>query len=1808
MKFLSNFFLAALLVITSFSYAQRGKNGNVTVNTANRIVNEYTTLTANAAAGATTITVAASGLNANSRFPANLAAGDLIMIIQVQGVSANGSVVEFPAGSGTFYGIPNDITWGEITSYNNCGRYEFAEVRSVPNSTSIQLDCGLRYDYTAAGRVQVIRVPRYNNLTVTAPGSITGHAWATGGIFTGGIVAVEVLGNTVINTAGGINVNALGFRGGSLVGDNATLNGGGQAAMQNNAEGAEKGEGVYGYQADYNPIGGRYCRGAAGNAGGGGNAHNAGGGGGANAGSLSGWDGLGNPDNSNATWAQAWNLDVNNTFSSHTSPGGGRGGYSFSAFNMNALTDPPRPFQSGITNGWGGDYRTNNGGLGGRPLDYTGGRIFMGGGGGAGDQNSSQGGGGGRGAGLVYLMSYGTVSGTGTITANGAAGVNSGTDGAGGGGAGGTVILNSVGVISGISVSANGGNGGNQVIPLFATVQGEGPGGSGSGGYIAVSNGAVAQAVNPGANGTTDASHLTEFIPNGATRGAAGLQNQTITNFTISASGVTICSGNTATLTAAINGTAPAGSGFTWWDAETGGNQVGSGSPWTTPVLNSTTTYWVEACPNGTYRIPVIVTVNPGLVISVNSASVCGTVTTTLTASGGTSYSWSAGATSTGANTATVSPSSTTTYTVTGTTGSCSGTATSTITVSNPSVATFNYPGTPYCSNGADPSPVFTGGGTAGTFASTVGLSLNPTTGVVDLSASTPGTYNVTNTVNGTGTCPNASASTSITITALPNATFGYSGSPFCSNETDPSPVFNGGGTPGTFTSTAGLSINPGSGLVDLSASTAGTYIITNTFNSSGGCPAVTDTGLVVISTPQTGTFSYTANPYCQDAADPSPDLNAGSVAGTFASTAGLSINSSTGVVDLSASTAGTYTITNTLPANGGCPGSVSNTSITINPVQSAAFSYSTLTYCQSGTDPTPAVTGTPSGTFTSSPAGLSINAGSGTIDLSASLLNSYIITYTTPGPCGSSSNINLTITNTPVSTFQYTASPYCQNAADPLPVFTGGGTAGVFSSTAGLVFLNTGTGQVDLSASTAGTYTVTNTIAASGGCSADSSTAQITITTAPTASFSYAASPYCQNGTDPSPTLSAGANAGLFTSTAGLSINSSTGVVDLSASTAGTYMVLNTVSGTCGTADSSAITISTPPDATIIQPASVCASAAPFNLTAATTGGTWAGTGITNTATGLFDPSVGPGSYVIDYVIAGSCGASDQVTVTVTSLLDATITAVAPVCTGAAPFNLSAATSGGLWGGTGITDVVNGTFDPSIGPGNYNVTYTISGSCGNSDSETITVTNAADATITQPAPLCSASPAITLTAATSGGVWSGTGISDAVAGTYDPALFGGIGNDTVTYSISGACAATDTVVISVTATADAGIAPVADVCEGTAAFNMSAATTGGSWSGPGITNSTTGTFDPVSAGTGSHQVKYTISGTCGDIDSVLVNVIPAANADIAPVTAVCEGSPSFNLASAAAGGIWSGNGITNSTLGTFNPAAAGTFTVTYTIAGTCSDTDTETITVNPSPSPDATVDLASGCAPLCIQFTDLSTDCNNISYAFGDGDSSAVSDPSHCYTVPGTYNVIITCTSAAGCAGTNTISSTITVNGNPSAEISASPAGVISTNSPVTFTDVSTNGGNSSWNFGDPLSINNTSLLSADQHTYTSEGTYCITLISTNAQGCVDSVTECIIVAGEVTLVIPNVFTPNGDGSNDAFFITSTGVKTLTCSIYDRWGLKMAELKSVNEKWDGRTTSGGIAVDGVYYYILEVEGINEKKVQKQGFVQLLNK
>jgi gliding motility-associated-like protein len=138
-------------------------------------------------------------------------------------------------------------------------------------------------------------------------------------------------------------------------------------------------------------------------------------------------------------------------------------------------------------------------------------------------------------------------------------------------------------------------------------------------------------------------------------------------------------------------------------------------------------------------------------------------------------------------------------------------------------------------------------------------------------------------------------------------------------------------------------------------------------------------------------------------------------------------------------------------------------------------------------------------------------------------------------------------------------------------------------------------------------------------------------------------------------------------------------------------------------------------------------------------------------------------------------------------------------------------------------------------------------------------------------------------------------------------------------------------------------------------------------------------------------------------------------------------------------------------------------------------------------------------------------------------------------------------------------------------------------------------------WDFGDGAS----SSLQNPEHTYADNGSQTVCLTASN-NGCEDS--ECKVVEVDATdfINIPNVFTPDGDGVNDYFFINSSRLKTFKLDIYDRWGLLVFSSEHSGEKWDGRTTSGVKASDGTYYFVLKATSMKSKDYSTTGFVTLL--
>ena len=498
--------------------------------------------------------------------------------------------------------------------------------------------------------------------------------------------------------------------------------------------------------------------------------------------------------------------------------------------------------------------------------------------------------------------------------------------------------------------------------------------------------------------------------------------------------------------------------------------------------------------------------------------------------------------------------------------------------------AQISYSNSPFCKSisvGQAVSVTGTGLYTGGTFSSTVGLSINTTTGAITPSTSTAGTYTVNYTSSASGGCSTVLSTTQVTITALPTATISYIGNPFCKSVTTGQLAsLTGSGTyiGGSYSSSTGLTLNSSTGAIIPSTSTTGTYTVTYTTPLSAGCQISTTRQIAITAVP-TAIISYSGSPFCQSISTSQSLTLSGTGAytgGTFSSTSGLSINSSTGAILPSSSTPGTYTVTYTTPASGGCATISTTTQVTIlAPNATANINYPNWCYGMCSWDTNVLLTGTgpyQGGVFSSDSAGLAIDPSTGQIFPMSSQPGNYNVYYNLPSNLGclSSTVVSNNIFISPPPQFvniSYSNSSYCDNLTTPQQVIYGGqpniGGGSFFSSSPAGLNLNSWSGEITPSGSIPGTYTVQYVNSDFCNNCNFSSTTQVTITAMPSVNISYPASPYYNLTTTPQPISVNGTGAyttGTYSLTAGLAINPTTGAITPSSSNLGTYTVTYTI------------------------------------------------------------------------------------------------------------------------------------------------------------------------------------------------------------------------------------------------------------------------------------------------------------------------------------------------------------------------------------------------------------------------------------------------------------------------------------------------------------------------------------------------------------------------------------------------------------------------------------------------------------------------
>ncbi|HEX2899871.1 MAG TPA: PKD domain-containing protein, partial [Bacteroidia bacterium] len=762
----------------------------------------------------------------------------------------------------------------------------------------------------------------------------------------------------------------------------------------------------------------------------------------------------------------------------------------------------------------------------------------------------------------------------------------------------------------------------------------------------------------------------------------------------------------------------------------------------------------------------------------------------------------------------------------------------------------------------------------------------------------------------------------------------------------------------------------------------------------------------------------------------------------------------------INVTTSGSYTVQVTNGA--GCSATSAPTVVTVNPLPATPTitAGGPTTFCSGG-----------SVTLTSSSAtnNLWSPGGATTQSINVTTSGTYSVVVDNGG-CVSAPSNSITVTVNPAP-----AGPTI-TAGGPTTFCAGGSVVLSSSVTTGNTWSPGGATTQDITVTTSGSYTVTQTI--SGCTSAPSAPIVVTVNPIPATPAITAGGPttFCAGG---SVTLTSSSTSGNTWSPGGATTQS------INVTTGGTYTVQVTTAG-CTSAPSAPVTVTVNPTpaAPVITPAgptTFCTGGSVVLTSSATTGNTWSPGGATTQSI----TATASGSYTVTQTVGGCTSpASVPVVVTVTPPPPGpTVTASGPttICAGSSVTLTSSATSGNTWSPGGATTqaiTVNTA-------GSYTVTQTVSG-CTSAPSTPVVVTvnplpSTPTITASGPTTFC-AGGSVTLTSSTpSGNVWSPSGqTTQSITVTTS-------GNYTVLATASG-CSSATAVPVTVTVNAAPATPTISasgptSFCTGGSVTLTSSSTSGNTWS-PG--GSTTQSVTVTTSGSYTVQVTNGFGCTATSAPTVVTASPQPATPTITASgpTTFCAGGSVNLVSSSTSGNTWSPGGSTGQTL---SVSTAGSYSVVVTNQG-CASNPSAPVVVTIQPLP--VVQFTPSAAGMTVTFTDNSLNGPTAwSWNFGDGNTSTLQNPTHTYANPGSYSICLTATNSCGF---NVSCQTILVCQAPVAAFSQT-GNLLQ----VAFTDASTGSPTSwAWDFGD----GGTSTLQNPSHSYAAPGTYNVCLTSTNA------------------------------------------------------------------------------------------------------------
>ena len=602
--------------------------------------------------------------------------------------------------------------------------------------------------------------------------------------------------------------------------------------------------------------------------------------------------------------------------------------------------------------------------------------------------------------------------------------------------------------------------------------------------------------------------------------------------------------------------------------------------------------------------------------------------------------------------------------------------------------------------------------------------------------------------------------------------------------------------------------------------------------------------------------------------------------------------------------------------------------------------------------------------------------------------------------------------------------------------------------------------------------------------------------------------------------------------------------------------------------------------------------------------GGTWYGRGIVEPTLGLFDPKLfGTGTDTLTYHAPNGC--SDRRTASVFFTFVRPGGDTLELCTADAPVQLTPGGAyfqrplDGEWSGTGVRySGGEAYFDPAeAGPGIHDLSYEAN-TCA-----APVVMRVGQSPDWLGDTLCVGTDPVMLRSAAPGTEWTGPGIVNPLDGVFDVSVSGTGFHEVFALSPEG-CEQTAMVYVPDEAQLSFA-APDEVLCFGVSPLDLQLAPSDTRLfrnNVPLPQNLSSALLD-----TGVHVVTLRAGVVgCEDVDSFRVQVLPPLSLSAKPYRdTLCYGEGT-RLELEADGGLVAERRLSWTDLGSgqlYARTVAPLRTTRYTALLDDGCSDQARLELDVLVHPEVGAEVFEGPTVCYVDSTSTTVlPVGGSSYSVAWATDSGTVEAESYLGRPGIYEVRVT-DQATGCAldtaarlpGYEPIVASFTANPNDC---------VAPGSTPVTLLDRSRGAATGTWTLPggstQPYVLgDNVAFVPLDT------GSFDVVLRIANAGGCRDSLTVPVCVRETSALWLPNAFTPNGDGTNDAFRIAGTGIYDVEWLIVDRWGTVVFRGDDLDASWDG-THEGQLVAGGRYTLRARYLDNRGQWQQQAGMVQVL--